>query len=971
MNQLLPLNVSRVVAALAAASGVVVSASAAEVKASAEELFVHRIQPLFKDKCLACHGDDEAKIKGGLDMRTMAGLLKGGESEKPSVVPGKPMESPLYLAVTREHEDENWSAMPPKENDKLTKEQMDYIRDWIAGGAAWPDEKRVAELLKSGADKWSEKSGVVLNVGGLSPEWAGRGYKPENLWAYQPLKKPAVPEIANRQSQIKNPIDAFLAAKTPAGLKPAPPADRTTLIRRVTFDLTGLPPKPEEIAAFVADKDSDEKAFAKVVERLLVSPHYGEKWGQHWLDVVRYADSSGFANDFVRGNTWRYRDYVIRSFNADKPYDQFVREQIAGDELDPNNPEMLVAVGFLRMGPWELTGMEVAKVARQRFLDDATDMVGQTFLAHMLQCARCHDHKFDPIPTKDYYSMQAVFGTTQLAERQAPLLDAENKAGFEEKALLLERKREHEQNLKAVNAKITVEAGRAWLKENGRDAMEFEKAVAEVMANYQASDVDDVPLARVRKLMQDRKVHPDLIPPPKVGFDPEDFGMERVARKGLERLKWEFDRYEPVAFSVYNGRTPEVKSIVNPFRMPSNRMTAGELEETAILVGGDPFSPSKPVEPNVLTVVNALNPGLEVSIPKEIEGRRAALAKWITHPQNPLTPRVMANRIWLWHFGQAIAGNPNNFGANGKHPTQPELLDWLAATFVEQGWSVKAMHRIILSSEAYRRSATHPDAKALAEMDPNGVSYAVFKPRRLTAEEMRDAMLATSGELNPTLGGIPNRPEMNLEAALQPRQVMGTFAEAWQPNPKPEQRHRRSIYSFRIRGQLDPFMEVFNSPSPDLSCEAREASTVTPQVFSLFNGQTTLDRSVALAARLMKEARGEAQGAKAKAQVIAHAFQLAYGRAPRAEETQACVEHWNAMTRRHQQTKIETPAPPLEVVREAVEENTGEKFSFQEKLHAYAAFVPDLQPADVPLRTRALADVCLALLNSNEFAYVY
>ena len=268
------------------------------------------------DSCLACHGDDEKKIKGGPDMRTMAGLLMGGESEKPSIVAGKPMESPLYLASTREHEDENWSAMPPKENDALTKEQIAYIKDWIAGGAPWPEDKRLAELLKAG-HKWAAKDGVVLDVGGLSPEWTGRGYKPENLWAYQPLKKPTIPPTANRQSPTANPIDAFLAAQAPAGLKPAPLADRVTLIRRVTFDLTGMPPKPADIAAFVNDPLPDDKAFAKVVERLLASSHYGEKWGQHWLDVVRYADSSGFANDFVRGNSWRYRDYVIRSFNAD------------------------------------------------------------------------------------------------------------------------------------------------------------------------------------------------------------------------------------------------------------------------------------------------------------------------------------------------------------------------------------------------------------------------------------------------------------------------------------------------------------------------------------------------------------------------------------------------------------------------------------------------------------------------------
>jgi mono/diheme cytochrome c family protein len=981
-----------VIAAWVVASGVA-AGHAADAKA-AEELFAHRILPLFKDKCLACHGDDEQKIKGGLDMRTLAGLLKGGESEKPSVVPGKPMESPLYLAVTREHEDDNWSAMPPKENDALTQEQIAYIKDWIAGGAPWPDEKRVAELLKLGGDKWSAKGGVVLDVGGLSPEWAGRGYKPEDLWAYQPLKKPPVPGLkaesrkpkseTSPKIETRNPIDAFLAEKMPAGLQPAPLADRATLIRRVTFDLIGLPPTPEEVAAFVADKDSDEKAFAKVVERLLASPHYGEKWGQHWLDVVRYADSSGFANDYIRGNAWRYRDYVIRSFNADKPYDQFVREQIAGDELDPNNPEMLVAVGFLRMGPWELTGMEVAKIARQRFLDDATDMVGQTFMAHMLQCARCHDHKFDPIPTKDFYSMQAVFATTQLAERDAPFLDVENKAGFEERKYLEARRKEHLAMLEKLDEKM-VAASAKFFVEKGIDPAQWNAALAEVRAQEAGGAAKgqgktqgraqqrefEGTFNAARALMMKRGVPEDQFPPKLYGFTPEDYGNERVARKGLERLRWELDRYQPIAFSVYNGRTPDVKSINNPFRMPANRMEQGELEATAILTGGDPFSPGKPVQPDVLKVVNTLNPGLGATISTNIEGRRAALARWITDPRHPLTPRVMVNRIWLWHFGQAIAGNPNNFGATGKKPTHPELLDWLAATFIEHGWSVKAMHRIILSSEAYRRAATHPDPKALAEKDPNGASYAVFKPRRLTAEELRDAMLAVTGELNPTLGGIPNRPEMNLEAALQPRQVMGTFAEAWQPNPRPEQRHRRSIYALRIRGQLDPFMEVFNSPSPDLSCEAREASTVTPQVFSLFNSQITLDRAVALAARLMKEAGGQAQSSKAKAQIIARAFQLAYGRAPRPDETRACLDHWAAMTRRHQSLKLEKPAPPLEVVREAVEENTGEKFTFRERLHAYEDFVPDLKLADVDAQTRGLAEVCLVLFNANEFAYVY
>jgi hypothetical protein len=352
------------------------------------------------------------------------------------------------------------------------------------------------------------------------------------------------------------------------------------------------------------------------------------------------------------------------------------------------------------------------------------------------------------------------------------------------------------------------------------------------------------------------------------------------------------------------------------------------------------------------------------AISADVNGRRKALADWIASPQNPLTVRVMVNRIWQGHFGQALAGNPNNFGATGKKPTHPELLDWLAATFVERDWSVKAMHRLIMSSEAYQRASAHPEPEALTKSDPEANGYVVFPARRLTAEELRDAMLRVSGELNSEVGGIPVRPEMNLEAALQPRQVMGTFAEAWQPSPLPSQRHRRSIYALKIRGQLDPFMEVFNSPGPDLSCERRDASTVTPQVFALFNSQATYSRALALAARVLKEAT-------IREAAIERAFHLAFARRPKPSELQCCLVHWEAMTARHQALHFPKTARPREVVREAVEENTGEKFRFSEPLEAAADFVPDLQAADVSAETRGLAEVCLVLLNSNEFAYVY
>jgi hypothetical protein len=934
-----------------------------------EALFVRRIAPLFQEKCLACHGKDEAKIKSGYDMRTAAKAFEGGDSGKPAIVRGKPDESPLWLAVTRAHEDD-WKPMPPKEADKLYAGQTVWIKEWIAAGAPWPDEARAQAIAKANAAKWSAEDGVPMKTsGGLSGEWTNRKYKPEGLWAYQPVQKPAVPQIENRKSKVENPIDAFLLAKMPPGTPLAPSADARTFIRRATFDLLGLPPTPEEVAAFETESiRNPQSAIRNLIERLLASPHYGERMAQHWLDVVRYADTSGFANDYERGNAWRYRDYVVRSFNADKRYDQFVREQIAGDELDPQNPEMLIATGFLRMGPWELTGMEVAKVARQRFLDDVTNSVGETFLAHSLQCARCHDHKFDPVPTRDYYSVQAVFATTQLSERTAPFLPEENVSGFGEKKYLEARRAEYTAMLAQLDDKLVKNAER-WFAEKKLDPAKWNAAIEQartqprVNRNGRRSEAGGV-FDGARAILTKQGVPEDQYPPKLAGFTPQDYGNERVARKGLERLKWELDRYEPFALAVYDGRTPDVKAVVAPVRMPANRMTDGELEETCVHTGGDPFAQGAKVTPGALSVLDAINPQSAIRNPQSISGRRAAFAEWVANPKNPLTTRAIVNRIWLWHFDQAIAGNPNNFGSTGKKPTHPELLDWLAATFIEQGWSFKELHRVIMTSEAYRRSAECEVRSAKLSREELEKSYAVFKPRRLTAEELRDTMLTATGELNPALGGIPNRPEMNLEAALQPRQVMGTFAAAWVPNPKPDQRNRRSIYALKVRGLPDPFLEVFNEPAPDFSCERREASTVTPQVFSLFNGQPTHARALALANRAVKETHGDNEA-------VVRCFALAFSRTPTADELAACLAHWRAMEAMQKDAKLETAKPPLEVKREAVEENTGEKFSFIEKLAANADFIPDLRPGDADAHTRALAGVCLVLFNSNEFAYVY
>ena len=919
--------------------------------------YARHIKPLFAARCVACHGGDVKNVKGGLDLTTpiRTGDSRTGDSGQPAIVPGDAQRSPLYLAVSRH--DAAWSPMPPKEADKLNVTEIEWIRQWIDGGASWPTDARVRELEQLHADDWRESAkGVTVSTsGGTTVDWTNRKYPPDGLWGYQPVKKPAT------KAQGSAAIDELIFQQIPAGLLVAPPADARNLIRRATYDLTGLPPHPEEVAAFEQEHNHNpDRAISNLIDRLLESPHYGERMAQHWLDVVRYADSSGLANDYQRGNAWRYRDYVVRSFNSDKPYDQFVREQIAGDEIRPDDPEMLVAVGFLRMGPWELTGMEVAKVARQRFLDDVTNSVGESFLAHSLQCARCHDHKFDPIPTRDYYALQAVFATTQITERPAPFLPSENLEGFDEQRFLEKIRTDHQATLAALDEK-SLSAASAWYADKKFDNKAWLEAVEN--ANASAKLKRGGVFSAARNQLLQRKIPEEQIPPRMIGLSVQDIGMARIANKGLERLTWELDRYRPYALSVYNGRTPRTKSVNSPFRIPEKPQSEGELEATCVLVGGDPFSLGAEVGPGILSVLGDFAPRFD-DVQETYAGRRQKLADWIADKRNPLTTRAIVNRIWMWHFGDPIAGNPNNFGNTGKRPTHPELLDWLAATLVDLKWSVKSMHRLIMTSAAYRRSAEHPARSQLELLDPHHSSYAVFKPRRLTAEELRDSMLAATGELVRTVGGIPVRPEINFEASMQPRQVMGTFAAAWVPNPLPRHRHRRSLYALKLRGMLDPALEVFNAPVPDFSCERRETSTIAPQVFTMFNGQNTHNRALVLADRALHESANDNQA-------LNRCFQRALGRSPSEQEIELCLRHWLQMQNMQRSRVLTAKSLPLEVRRDAVEENTGERFTYVEKLYSNSEFVPDLQPHQCDVRTRALADVCLVLLNSNEFMYIY
>lgn len=871
-----------------------------------EKLFALKIKPLFSEKCMACHGAEGKRIKGGLDMGSLSELLKGGDEFGDKVLmSGKGEESYLYRVVTRSVED---YEMPPKEADKLSEEQGWWVRDWINEGAPWPDEERVSEIQQ----KYAE--GVIVPTsGGLSDDWTNRRYKKEHIWAYKPLKETKVPAGVH-------PVDYFINDRLKeAQLKSAPVGKPVELARRLSFGLTGLPPYPKDVRELEqAMKKNAEKAVSDYANKLMSSKHYGEHFGRHWLDVVRYADSAGFANDYSRPNAWRYRDYVIRSFNNDKPYPQFVREQIAGDEIDESNPENLIATGFLRMGPWEQTGMSVFKVTRQQWLDDITDSVGQTFLGHALQCAKCHDHKFDPIPTRDYYSMMAVFSTTQFSEREAPFMDWENKGWFKE-------------SQKWTTAKI--------------------RAYSEQRNALQA------------KVKQDKKQESGDAKVGDNGLSPGDENSIARMGKNISRHSWEHDKIRPIAFSVYAGKTIERKNVSGRIKLPEYPWGKGYMEEDTILTGGDTYAKGDPVVPAPLSAATKLGGMEETEFPGGKGKRRAALADWIVDEKNPLSARVMVNRLWSWHFGKGLAGNPNNFGGTGKLPTHPALLDHLATWFMDNGWSVKKLNALILSSEAYRRSSRHPDPESLNTKDPKLELYATFMPRRLAAEEFRDAMLATSGELNRQIGGIPCRPDINMEVAMQPRQIMGGTASVYEPDPLPVQRNRRTVYAEKIRGLRDPFMETFNQPGPDKSCEIRETSTVAPQALTLFNAEEIRDRSIAFADRVMKETRGDAAA-------VERAFQLSIGRKPGKKELASCLNHWKQATKEEKLKNYPPKNYPSSVERSVMAEKTGEPYTFTEIMPAYETYVPDMQPAQVAARTRGFAQICLVLFNSNEFAYL-
>ncbi len=755
-------------------------------------LFEKRIRPVLVERCYGCHSAGAKQVKGGLRLDTRAAVLAGGH-EGPAVVPGDPDKSLLVRAIRY---DDEALQMPPDEDKRLSPDEVRDFEEWVRRGAPDPREGAPEAPAITGRDPAEIR----------------------NAWPFRPPVRPPLPAVKDTRWSA-HPVDLHLLARMEArGLAPVADADRPTLIRRATFDLTGLPPTPEEIAAFLADRRPD--AWARLVERLLASPHYGERWGRHWLDVARYADTAGDNSDFPIPQLYRYRNWVIRAFNDDKPYDEMVREQIAGDLLVSRSRaerfDKIVATGYLanarRFGsnlddyPWHLT------------IEDTIDNLGRTFLGLSVSCARCHDHKFDPITAEDYYGLYGILQSTrypwpgievQKYQRDlVPLADDERVdlvmraraarlAPIEEEIARLDKRRQE------LDAAAKAAAGQP-----GNQAAEAGSAARKV-----GKEIDEL---RKRE--------------------------EAIAR---ERLPFE------TAYAVSE---------------------AARAEDASLQVKGDPTRAGKKVPRGFLQIL-----GGQRLPPRESGSGRLALARWLASGDNPLTARVMVNRIWLHHFGKGIVGTPNDFGRQGRPASHPELLDHLAVEFVERGWSVKAMHRLIMSSRSYRLSSQHDDRGM--EVDPTNESFWRFNRRRLDAESIRDTLLALSGSLDRTPGGEHPFPPPDKWDYTQHKPFRASYETS-----------RRSVYVMSQRTTRDPYLSAFDGADPNASTPVRVTSTTSLQALYFMNSSFVHEQAQRFAARLAREARLDRER-------IRRAFWLAFGRRVTAEEERAAIDHLKQVER--------------------------------------------------------------------------
>jgi hypothetical protein len=769
--------------------------------------FTLDIQPIFAKRCYKCHGP--AENEGGLRLHTRDTALAELDSGDFAVVPGDAKASAVLHRITSTSADER---MPP-EDAPLTEKEVATIRRWIEQGAPWGQH-----------------------------------------WAFTKPARPPQPEVRDA-AWVRSPVDAYILERLEAaGLSPAPPADKVALLRRAYYDLIGLPPTPEEIDAFLAD-DSAE-AFEKVVDQLLRSPHYGEKWARHWLDLVRYAETNGYERDNPKENVWKYRDYVIGALNDDKPYDRFIIEQLAGDEIESATAETITATGFYRLGLWDDEPVD----GMQAFYDGLDDVIvtsSQAFLGLTIGCARCHDHKLDPIPQTDYYRLLAFFhnlkhGNTQ--RRVASEVESRRHA---------ELTKMHGEALAALREKIIA----------------IENRIIDSFTDAEKEDARD---ERVRQLM---------------------IAQRRAGVLSAEEL------------GDYLSRKEEEKRLTHTVLPPlDNALAAQEngdrAPETFVLMRGNAHAKGEQVEPGFPEAVAAAGAELPQVGRNGSSLRRLALAEWIASPENPLTARVMVNRIWQFHFGRGLVRSSSDFGYQGTPPTHPELVDWLAVEFVERGWSIKSLHKVIMLSSAYQMSSQR--SAAALEKDPTNNLFWRFDMRRLTAEEIRDTILAAGGTLNRKMYGpyvFPPLPQEVLATASRP-------GAGWNTSP-PQEAARRSIYVHVKRSLRHPMLVGFDAPDTDTSCAVRDSTTVPTQALSMLNGQFMQEQAGTLAKRLEQERPGDV------AAQVAHAIRLTTGRVPGDSEVEGDVKF-------------------IEVLK------SDEKLSPQEALRMY----------------------CLLILNTNEFIYL-
>ena len=911
--------------------------SVAAPDATGLDFFEKKIRPVLLANCLECHSAQKGKTKGGLDMDSRQAMLTGGDSG-PSLVAGDAEKSKIIEGVRWTNQD---FQMPPKK--KLSAAEIADLEAWVAMGA--PDPREPKAVTGKG------KHGIDIAEG-------------RKFWSFRPISDPAVPKVKNA-AWVKTPVDAFVLAKLDeAGFQPSPAADKRTLIRRATFDLIGLPPTPEEVDAFVSDDSPN--AFEKVVERLLRSPAYGERWARHWLDVARYADSNGMDENVAYGHAWRYRDYVVNAFNNDKPFDRFAIEQLAGDLLpyatEHERIENLTATGFLALGAKVLAEPDVRKM-QMDVIDEEIDTLGKAFMGMTFGCVRCHDHKFDPIPQEDYYSLAAIFRSTKsLGDDTTGAI----KYWYEHSLATPEQlaaKKEFEKKVAAQRKKVTdyIAKARADLKEELHShAAEYLAAASLLSADADYAEVKKVAatkqlrsryLLTCQQYLSRNVEHPffakwQALAKAKLAnevaahysplfveareawktaktkdakattlkdarLDPALAALHDIAGFLAIPDKNE-DAFESDWFAQVDQMNDELMTLERGMPDPDAIMGVadGTVTKTlALHVRGSYLTLGKECERGFPQVMQA---SLKKPILPAKQSGRLEFARWLASGEHPLTARVFVNRLWRWHFGTGIVASTDNFGTLGDKPSHPELLDWLARRFIEDGWSIKAMHRLIMNSACYQQSSGNPESgirsPVLAEnttevvnnlgtfkvessapnselrtpslTDPENRLLWRANVQRLEAEEIRDALLSVSGWLDPQIGGktIPLRDK---EFVFNHTSKDHTTYET----------PRRALYLPIIRNHLYTMLEQFDYPDPTMPTGSRNATVVSPQALLMMNSPVVMDAADKLAARLFAEVPGD------DARRIARAYTLVYSRAASPEETKRMLDYVSTLQR--------------------------------------------------------------------------